>query len=75
MKIYLLQSLKISFSTTLRYFCLFFSETNGTDQNCFVLLQFPPHPKTNVKTPNTSLSFTEFKYIVLTGNAGAPWVR
>ena len=65
----------MSFSTTLRYLLLFLSETNGTDQNCLVLLQFPPHPNTNVKTPSTNLSLTEFKYSVLTGNAGAPCVR
>ena len=46
---------------------------NGTDQNCFVLNHKEGfHPKTNVYTPITSLNFTEFKYNVLTGSAGAP---
>ena len=35
--LYFLRSLLISFLTVSRYLNLFFSDTKGTDQNCFVL--------------------------------------
>src|SRR6056300_133460 len=68
-------SFLISFSTTFKYFCLFSCDTNGTDQNCFVLNHLDGfHPNTNVYTPITNLNLTELRYRVTTGNAGAPCV-
>ena len=65
----------ISLLTDSKYFFLFASETKGTDQNCLVFVNKDNlHPNTNVYTPITSLSFTEFKYNVRTGNEGDPWV-
>ena len=64
-----------SFLTTPKYCFLFLSDTNGTDQNCLVFLHLLKlHPNTNVYTPITNLSFTEFRYSVTTGNIGAPCV-
>ena len=63
----------MSFSTDLRYLVLFLSDTKGTDQNCFVFVNNESlHPNTKVYTPMTNLSFTELRYKVNTGNAGAP---
>ena len=58
------------FSTSFRYSFLFCWVTNGTDQNCVVVVL--NHPNTNEYTPITSRNFTEFKYNSFTGNAGAP---
>ena len=66
-------SLLISFLTDFKYLILVFSDTKGTDQNCFVLVNKDNfQPKTNVYTPITNLNFTEFKYNVNTGKEGDP---
>ena len=66
-------SFLMSFLTDSKYFFLIVSLTKGTDQNCLVFVNKDNlHPKTNVYTPITSLSFTEFTYNVNIGKEGDP---
>ena len=54
------KSFSMSLSTVFKYLDLFLSDTKGTDQNCFVLVNSEIlHPNTKVYTPITSLNLTE----------------